>query len=137
MVDVEGFLPTEQLRPTFWESTQAMFGHNYDSQYEAFREDLEFNTKGYARPFIILHGFDWSKQNSVWWYVKSLELMNKILIHSNNYKNIKIKKRLSLTQTLILSIKSLFVAMKSMHCILLTQRILTISNLRKEFLMKI
>ena len=56
MVDVEGFLPTEQLRPTFWESTQAMFGHNYDSQYEAFREDLEFNTKGYARPFMYYMG---------------------------------------------------------------------------------
>ena len=33
-----------------------MFGFSYDSQFEAFNEDLEFNTKGFARPFSYYMG---------------------------------------------------------------------------------
>ena len=56
LADIEGFLPTEQLAPSFWDSTQAMFGFSYDSQFEAFNEDLQFNTKGFARPFSYYMG---------------------------------------------------------------------------------
>lgn len=56
LLQSEGFTPTEQLNPTFWDTTSAQLGHSYDSQFEAFMEDLQFNTKGFAKPFSYYFG---------------------------------------------------------------------------------
>jgi len=56
MSEIGEFVPNENISPTFWETTQAQLGFNYDSQIEAFKEDLEFDTKGIARPLSYYFG---------------------------------------------------------------------------------
>jgi len=56
MSEIGEFVPNENISPTFWQTTQAQLGFNYDSQIEAFKEDLQFDTKGIARPFTYYFG---------------------------------------------------------------------------------
>lgn len=56
LAETNEFVPSQNISPTFWETTQAQLGFNYDSQIEAFKEDLEFDTKGIARPAAYLFG---------------------------------------------------------------------------------
>ncbi len=56
MSEIGEFVPNENISPSFWETTQAQLGFNYDSQIEAFKEDLEFDTKGIARPLSYYFG---------------------------------------------------------------------------------
>ena len=50
----EGFTQRERLNPTFWETAKANFGFFYDSQLEAIKEDIEFNTLGVFNPVAKL-----------------------------------------------------------------------------------
>ena len=56
LAETQEFVPSQNISPTFWETTQAQLGFNYDSQIEAFKEDLEFDTKGIARPLSFYFG---------------------------------------------------------------------------------
>ena len=56
MSEIGEFVPNENISPTFWQTTQAQLGFNYDSQIEAFKEDLQFDTKGIARPLSYYFG---------------------------------------------------------------------------------
>ena len=50
----EGFTQRERLNPTFWETAKANFGFFYDSQLEAIKEDIEFNTLAVFNPVAKL-----------------------------------------------------------------------------------
>lgn len=50
----KGFSQRERLNPTFWETTKAQFGFSYDSQYEAIKEDIGYNTLGIFNPIARL-----------------------------------------------------------------------------------